>query len=200
MNFLFLFEIIGTIAFAISGALAAIRKNMDIFGIIMIGVITAVGGGVIRDLILGITPPLTFQNPIYAIVAAIVSVLVFFSPIRHYIEGAEKRLFTMDTIGLAIFTIIGIQSGVTYNNLSLTVFVGVITGVGGGIMRDLLTGEQPYIFVKHFYACASIIGALATGLLWPINSIVAMITGASLIIVLRTLAAIFCWNLPHAKK
>lgn len=199
MDFLLFLEIIGTIAFAVSGALAAIRKNMDIFGIIMIGVITSVGGGIIRDLMLGITPPQTFQNPLYAIIAAITSIFVFFLPVRKYVESAEKYLFIMDTLGLAIFTVMGIRSGIAFDNPNLSVFVGVITGVGGGILRDLLTGETPYIFVKHFYACASIIGAIAATLLWSVSSLVAMITGAVLIIALRTLAAIYRWSLPHPK-
>lgn len=194
----FIFEIIGTVAFAISGALAAIRKKMDIFGVAILGMTTAVAGGIIRDLILGITPPAAFIEPVYALVAIGVSLIIFIPGIRRFLAKFEVILLVMDSIGLAIFTVIGVRAGMSFDNLFLTVFVGTVTGVGGGVLRDIFAGNRPYIFVKHFYACASIIGSLICALLWSTSEIAAMIAGMSSIFILRILAAIFKWSLPKA--
>ena len=194
----FVLEIIGTVAFAVSGALAAIRKKMDIFGVVILGMTTAVAGGIIRDLILGVTPPAAFVEPVYALVAVGVSLIIFIPAIRKALSRLEAVLLVMDSIGLAIFTVIGVRAGMQYHNLFLNIFVGTVTGVGGGVLRDLFAGNRPYIFVKHFYACASIIGALICSLLWNFNSLIAMICGMGSIFVLRILAAVFKWSLPKA--
>lgn len=198
MELFFIFEIIGTIAFAISGALMAIRKKMDIFGVAILGMTTAVAGGIIRDLVLGITPPAAFVHPIYALVAIGVSVIMFIPAIRKALSKLETVLLIMDSIGLAIFTVIGVRAGMEFHNLFLTVFVGTVTGVGGGVLRDLFAGNRPYIFVKHFYACASIIGSLICALLWEQSELIAMIAGMGSIFILRILAAVFKWSLPKA--
>ena len=194
----FIFEIIGTVAFAISGALMAIRKKMDIFGVAILGMTTAVAGGIIRDLILGITPPAAFVHPVYALTAIGVSLIMFIPAIRKALSHLEAVLLVMDSIGLAAFTVTGVGAGMAFHNLFLTVFVGTVTGVGGGVLRDLFAGNRPYIFVKHFYACASIIGSLISALLWDINELLAMIAGMAAIFILRILAAVFKWSLPKA--
>ena len=203
---LLIFEIIGTIAFAASGAIIALNKKMDIFGVIILGLVTAVGGGVLRDVILGFTPPNMFRNPVYAIVAAVASVLLFSSKIRNAIFKKQKVydfcLLVMDSIGLGIFTVVGIMVAQNriINNPFFLVFLGVITGIGGGVMRDVMAGNTPYIFVKHFYATASIIGAIVTVVLWGyIGATFSMVIGAVLIVVLRLLAAHFHWSLPKPK-
>ena len=131
----FILEIIGTVAFAVSGALVAIDKKMDILGICVLGVTTAVGGGVIRDIILGNTPPHAFDTPVYIITAIVVSVLVFLPGIRKLIHSEQTRfdrvLLVMDSLGLSIFTVIGIEVAYrTSDNGFLLVFVGALTGVG----------------------------------------------------------------------
>lgn len=203
---LLIFEIIGTIAFAASGAIIALNKKMDILGVITLGLTTAVGGGVLRDVILGFTPPNMFRNPVYAIVAAVVSVLLFSSKIRNLVFKQQKVydlcLLVMDSIGLGIFTVVGISVAHDriINNPLFLVFLGVITGIGGGVMRDIMAGQTPYIFVKHFYATASIIGAVATVILWAfVGETCSMVIGAVLIVVLRLLAAHFHWSLPKPK-
>lgn len=200
----FVIEMIGTVAFAVSGALVAIKKKMDILGVCVLGATTAVGGGIIRDLILGNTPPQAFDRPVYIITAVAVSVLVFLPGMRRLIRSEQAHfdfaLRVMDALGLSIFTVIGIA--VAYegsDNGFLLVFVGVLTGVGGGVMRDVLAGQTPYILVKHFYCMAAIIGAVLTViLLRPLGSSRAMLCGAVLIFVLRTLAARYRWKLPRA--
>lgn len=199
------FELIGTVAFAISGALIGISKKMDIFGIAILGLITAVGGGVMRDLTLGNTPPETFRNPIYSLVALTVSVIVFIPYFRNALQKNQRVfdivLLVMDSLGLAVFTVVGIETAETLigHNVYLLLFVGVITGTGGGVIRDVLSGNTPYIFVKHFYATASLIGSIVTVALWNIiGGMYSMIIGASVIFLLRLFAARFHWKLPKA--
>ncbi len=203
---LLIFELLGTVAFAISGALIAITKKMDIFGVVILGLITAVGGGVIRDLVLGNTPPETFRNPVYSIVAIAVSIIVFIPFFRKALLKNQRAfdliLLIMDSLGLAVFTVVGIETAATHLegfNVYLLLFVGVITGVGGGVMRDTLAGNTPYIFVKHIYATASLFGSGVTIALWkPLGAVYSMIAGAVIIFALRMCAAHFHWKLPKA--
>ncbi len=216
----FLLEIVGTIAFSVSGAMIGIQKKMDIFGVAILGLTTAVGGGILRDLMIGNIPPQTFRNPVYALVAILTAIVVFIAvavlkKIRHkdHIDVTDhfkgKRLYDlvmliMDTLGLAIFTVVGIQTAENAEaefGWLLLVFVGVVTGVGGGVIRDMMAGNTPYIFVKHIYACASLAGAVVYILLAHYVSIVneslATLIAMAVIMAIRFLAAKFKWNLPR---
>ena len=191
--------LVAGIAFAVSGAIVGIKKQMDLFGVIVLGICTAVGGGIVRDLILGVTPPVTFQNPVYTLTAAAVSVLMFLPHMRARIGRHEpvfdRLLLVMDAVGLGVFTVVGVQCAYQQSEdytLFLLIFVGLITGVGGGVLRDVFSGERPYIFVRHFYACASIVGALICALCWR------ALGGAAVVVVLRLLAAYYHWNLPRS--
>lgn len=201
-TYIFIMEMIGTIAFAISGALQGVRHQMDIFGVSVLGLITAVGGGTIRDVVIGQTPPAVFQNPIYAIVALIVSILVFFlAPHMHHHKHGEKMLYIADSIGLAVFTAVGVDTAFVLGHTSLTLwlFVGVITGVGGGVLRDICTCSIPYIFRKHIYATASLIGVVV---IWICENFfdfaTASMIGAAVIILIRLIAILFHLNLPKS--
>ena len=205
--FVLILELVGTVAFSISGAMIAMKKNMDIFGVMILGLTTAVGGGIIRDLILGITPPSTFRDPVYAVTALITAAIVFLPSIRRLFRkfqyAYDHLLLIMDTFGLGIFTVIGVRAAMiqpeTYS-FFLLIFVGVITGVGGGVLRDMMAGNTPYIFVKHIYACASLAGAVLCAGLWQsTNEAVAMTAGACVVIIIRLLSAHFRWSLPKAK-
>lgn len=205
--FIVILELIGTVAFSVSGAMTAMKKNMDIFGVIILGLTTAVGGGIIRDLILGFTPPATFRDPVYA-AAAIITAVVVFLPwvqrlLRRYQRVYDLLLLAMDSLGLGIFTVIGVEAAFSHSGdygIFLLCFVGVITGVGGGVLRDMLAGNTPYIFVKHIYACASLAGAILCSLLWNVLSGPwAMALGAGLVVLIRGLSAYFRWSLPKAK-
>ena len=207
MHILILLEIIGTIAFAVSGALVGIQKKMDIFGVSVLGLTTAVGGGILRDLILNITPPAAFRDPVFAVTAILVSIILFIPAVRKALARTGKiydsLILIMDSIGLGLFTVAGVQvayMAAAERNLFLITFVGVLTGVGGGMMRDTFAGNMPYIFCKHFYACASIIGAWICALLWThAGPTISMIAGASVIVILRLLAAHYHWSLPKAQ-
>ena len=205
----YIIEIIGTVAFAISGTMIGIRKNMDIFGINVLAITTALGGGLIRDLVLGITPPNMFRDSSYALWAIATACVLFivFRWKKHLLEAhvsdvQEKLMGIMDAIGLGAFTVIGIDKAIQmgHERIFLMIFVGVITGVGGGMLRDIMAGNTPFIFVKHIYACASIAGAIVCIILRMfLPDYVAMIVGALVVIVIRILAARYRWNLPKVQ-
>lgn len=221
-------ELIGTVAFAVSGATVGIQKEMDLFGVNVLGITTAVGGGLIRDLILSAAPPAMFRNKIYTVTAILTSTLVFvlayirekgrseqenrcwklwqllslpFSKVPWTARRYDRVLFLADTIGLGIFTVMGGHAAIAagYENTRfLVVFVGVLTGVGGGVIRDVLAGSKPYILVKHIYAVASLAGAIVYTLLLPyLSELDCMMAGAMLVLLIRFLAAHYRWNLPH---
>ena len=203
-NFQLYFEMIGAVAFAVSGAALGIRKGMDLFGVAMMGMTTAVGGGILRDVMLGQTPPAALRDPMQALVAIAVSVLVFYIWRRKadiHNKYAEAVLLVADSIGLGIFSVHGAAVAVRAGlggNVFLTLLVGMLTGVGGGVLRDLCCMERPYIFTKHIYACASLAGAAACMLLWSAGENLALLTGCALTVVLRLCAAVFRWSLPKA--
>lgn len=204
-------EIIGTIAFASSGAMVAVHKKLDLFGIIVLGVITAVGGGMLRDLMIGSIPPNMFRNPTY-VFAAFLTVLILFLLFRcrpvllesRYMETYEKIMNVLDAIGLGAFTVTGVDTGIDagYGEYHfLIIFLGVITGIGGGILRDIMAGETPFVLKKHVYACASISGAcLYVLLLQFTHSDFAMLLSAILVVAIRMLASHYRWNLPGIRN
>lgn len=207
-SIIYIFELIGTVAFASSGAMVGIRKNMDIFGVNMLGIMTAVGGGCIRDIILGITPPKMFQNFSYVGASILISCIlfsVFYVNQRllasRFLERYERIMISLDAIGLGVFTVMGIRTAIGISceeNIFLLVFVGTVTGIGGGMLRDIMAGMTPFVFVKHVYAIASILGAVSYIILRNyFRDIVSVFIGAAVVIIIRLLAAHFHWNLPR---
>lgn len=202
--------IIGTIAFAVSGAIVAIENEMDIFGVNILAITTATGGGLIRDLLLGRIPPMIFVNPSYVYISVLVANLVIIlfrlqkRMKKQYLLIYEWTLLICDTLGLAAFTADTVNTVMNTeykDNLFEVVFLAVLTAVGGGLLRDIMANKLPYIFVKHIYACASLIGALLTGILWQyLGGTVSMIIGFLSVINVRLLAAVFNWNLPKIKN
>lgn len=206
-EFIFILELIGTVAFASSGAMIAIEKKMDIFGVNVLGATTAVGGGIMRDIILGLTPPGAFSHPVYVLVAALTSTILFVIAYakptafesRVKTDYYDKLMFWCDTAGLGIFTVVGIQAAVRAvggENVFFFVFIGTLTGVGGGVLRDIMAGETPYILVKHIYACAAIAGGIVCVFgRTAFGEAYGTILGLAATVLLRFLAAHFRWNL-----
>ena len=206
-EFIFILELIGTVAFASSGAMIAIEKKMDIFGVNVLGATTAVGGGIMRDIILGLTPPGAFSHPVYVLVAALTSTILFVIAYakptafesRVKTDYYDKLMFWCDTAGLGIFTVVGIQAAVRAvggENVFFFVFIGTLTGVGGGVLRDIMAGETPYILVKHIYACAAIAGVIVCVVgRTAFGEAYGTILGLAATVLLRFLAAHFRWNL-----
>ncbi len=209
---LFAIEIVGTVAFAISGVITALEKKFDIFGALVLGTVTAVGGGIVRDLILGYLPPMAFRKSVYAITAIITSIIVFW--LAYFLGSRFKRHFDFytqvinifDSIGLSVFVIGGVNSAIECGfgeNMFLSVFVATLTGVGGGVMRDIMAGRIPKILQKRVYALAAIVGAVIYYIMIWYNigsSTLAIVSGAGSVLIIRILATIFHWNLPTVKN
>lgn len=200
-------EWIGTVAFAVSGALVAIGSGLDLFGVIIVGSITAVGGGIMRDLLLGAAPPRVFDSPETLLVAMLTSVAVFvaawinarrFQDLQKKVESINVMF---DAIGLAAFSVTGVEVAVEAgfgDNFLLTLLMGVMTGVGGGVLRDVLVNEKPYILTRHIYAVASILGSIIYYLLrigTPYR-VLGTFLSVGLTIIIRLLAAHYRWSLP----
>lgn len=199
-------ELIGTIAFAISGSLIAVKRSLDLFGVVLVGCITSVGGGIMRDLFLGKTPPSIFSNVIVLVIATITSIVVFIVSYfnANKFESFEKRIESInnffDAVGLATFSAIGTEMACESGFLGMAIFsisMGLLTGVGGGIIRDILVDSTPYVLTKHIYALASVTGSTVYYLI-RINSnkIVALIVAMPIIVIIRLLAAKYHWRLP----
>ena len=209
INLLFMIEMIGTIAFACSGAMVAIQKDLDLLGILVLGVTTACGGGMIRDLLIGSTPPTLFIHPVYVAVAAASTLILFLfvrflHSSRNILQSAlyDSALSLMDAVGLGAFTVVGINTAISAGFEEyrfFLVFLGVITGVGGGILRDIMANETPAILKKHIYACASLAGALLYTYTRGLSRELSMVCSALLVVIIRILARKYRWNLPHVK-
>lgn len=207
-TWIFILQLLGTVAFAVSGAMTALHKQMDMLGVTVLGLITAVGGGMVRDVLLGQTPPAIFSDPVTVLTAVAASILVFSPAVRRRLLKTrciyDLTLRLADSLGLGIFTVIGAQTAcgvLEQSNWFAIAFLGTMTGVGGGVLRDVLAGDLPYIFRKHIYALASLFGALVWVALhrwW--NDTAALLIGVAVIVAVRLLAAHYRWSLPKAKE
>lgn len=161
-------ETIGIIAFAMSGATVAAKKNFDIFGIIVLGVMTAVGGGALRDIILGINPPAMFRNPFYVLIAfmtCLVAFVIFSLSVKKNLKSRKHFMEIVnffDAVGLGMFAVTGTNTAILNGYVDkafLAIFVGVITGIGGGMIRDMMAAKVPFVLYKDIYAMAAVAGA-----------------------------------------
>ena len=201
-------EFVGIIAFAISGAMISISRRMDIFGVIFLGLVTALGGGAIRDLFLGVIPPRNFFNFEHLLCAVLTSAIVFILAkiFRDFFFKNYKKINLVvnffDAVGLASFAISGvrltIEAGYGGHDF-FVVFMGIFTAVGGGMLRDVMSKEKPMIFCKNVYATAVLIGTVLYYILSYIITfpeVAAMLITYAVIILTRLLAAKYRWDLP----
>lgn len=207
---LLVFELIGTCAFAVSGAVLGITKRFDIFGVLFCGIITALGGGTIRDLLLGNLPPAMFRNYIYLIFAVATCLLTFIiasilkNKFSENITVIEKVNNVFDALGLGVFTVVGMNVAIGAgfsDNFFFVIFLGMTTGCGGGILRDVIVSEVPFVLKKRVYAVASIAGGIVYYILFVMfnqNEIICAVAGIAVIFALRLLASVFKWDLPKA--
>jgi uncharacterized membrane protein YeiH len=196
MTLITIIDYLGTFVFAVSGILAAIDKKMDLFGVFILGVVTAVGGGTVRDLLIGSTPVGWLQQPIYLyIIIGALGFCFFFSSL---ILKLKKSFFLFDTIGIGLYTILGLQKTLDVGLAPIiAVTMGIVSAVFGGVIRDVLSNEVPLIFRKEIYAFA----CLAGGTLFLIAEQFilepyAMILSISVVIIIRILAIKKHWELP----
>jgi len=203
-------EWIGTVAFSVSGSLVAISCSLDLFGVIIVGCITAVGGGMVRDILIGNIPPLIFFKPDTLIVAIVTSIVVFtvayvnskkFNDLRGKID---KINIVFDAIGLSAFSVTGVEIACEAgfaDSIVISVAMGVITGVGGGVLRDILVNEKPYVLTRHIYAVASIVGSCTYYFIvaYTDYKVFGTFVAVFLTIMIRLLAAKYRWKLPKVK-
>ncbi len=198
--FIYVLDLLGTAAFAVTGAVKAVEHKGDIFGIIVLATVVGVAGGITRDVIFGRFPT-AFSDPIYIIITVIVGITMFF--LYPYFKKRMNVWLVFDAIGLGVFSIIG--ASIAYQIVGLDflpiMFGGVITAIGGGILRDVFVREIPIVFVKEVYAVASLIGivifyvVLSSGVDMQVASIIGIVAATGI----RLLAMKFNWNLPRVK-
>jgi uncharacterized membrane protein YeiH len=175
----------GTVTFAVAGALTGVRKRFDVVGVLILATVTAIGGGSIRDVVAGIIPPTSLTNEPLLWTVFGVGLLVF---LLHHLVPAGRTLYVFDTASLAIFAALGAQSGLSVGfGFWGTVFAGAISGVGGGIIRDVLSGEIPSVLYRSgdFYASAAAIAAATTYLLHALSPTVAVLVGGAVAVAIR---------------
>jgi uncharacterized membrane protein YeiH len=195
---LFLLDLIGVAVFAFTGALVASRKKMDIVGFVFLGSVTGIGGGTVRDMVLGQLPVFWVKDPTYLIVCLISSVLVFF--FAHIPQSRLRLLIWLDALGLALFCVIGAEKALGYGPV-VAVAMGVITAVMGGMIRDILGGESPVILRKEVYASAAFLGSLAyIFALLVLPRDFALFLGFLAAFLLRALALRYGWSLPTYRE
>lgn len=200
MSYIHYLDLLGTFAFAISGALSAAEKRYDIFGVFFVAFITAVGGGTTRDLLLGLTPVFWMQtyNYILIIFLAVITTFIFYKQVLKW----RKALFLFDSIGLGVFTIIGMQKAIDQDvTWVFAIFMGVITAVLGGVFRDTFNNEVPLILRKEIYATACFIGAFLLILLLHLGVLLSIAIPITIliIIIIRLLSVKYELYLPSIK-
>jgi uncharacterized membrane protein YeiH len=197
-NLIQFLDLFGTVAFAATGAIKAVEHKLDIFGVIFLAAITGLAGGIIRDVVLGKIPPSGISEISYVSIAIVTAIAVFF--LYHRIKSQMGLFLTFDAVGLGVFTIIGatIALNIYGFNVLLMVFAGMITAIGGGIIRDALVNETPLVFRKELYASISFVGVLLYILLLyeGSNLEIASIVCIIFITVFRIMAIHYRWNLP----
>ncbi|HRN72747.1 MAG TPA: trimeric intracellular cation channel family protein [Ginsengibacter sp.] len=191
-------DVLGTIAFAVSGVYAALEKRLDLFGVVIIAFVTAIGGGTIRDLLIGDLPVTWIKGIHYtAIILATALVVILF---RHSIRNFKKTLLVFDSLGLGLFTIVGIQKGIAFDlHPVVCVALGTITGCFGGVLRDMLLNNIPIIFHKEIYASACIAGGTVffTLRLFQVNEELNESVSIVAVFLVRMLALRYDWKLPN---
>ncbi len=192
----YIIDIIGTMAFALSGALTAMNKKLDLFGVFIIAFVTAVGGGTLRDIMIGKTPVgwMRDLNYVYVIIVGFFLAVLF----RKTLDQLRKSLFLFDSIGLGVFTLVGIEKGINVGlNPIICVALGTMTACFGGVIRDILCNEIPVIFRKEIYATVCILGGILFFILkeFDVNDNVLYLITSFLIIITRFLAVRFKWYL-----
>jgi uncharacterized membrane protein YeiH len=196
-----LLDFFGTMAFAASGSFKAIEKKSDIVGVIILSIITGLAGGIIRDVIFGRSPPTGIVNPVYLLISISTGVTIFLLYPR--LKKHWNLFLKFDAIGLGVFTIIGATTAYTLFGLNFLIiaFAGVLTAIGGGILRDVFVNEIPIVFVKELYVTASFTGIIIFYLLLILlDPIIAAIVGAISSTSVRLLAIKYGWNLPRSRN
>jgi uncharacterized membrane protein YeiH len=195
----YLLDVFGTAVFAVTGAFKAIEHKYDIVGIVIVATVTGTAGAIMRDLLFGIHFPAALSNPVYIVVTTIVAICVFL--LYRKLRSQRKLFIIFDAVGLGVFTLIGAYTVNAHfgENPLLIIIGGVITAIGGGILRDVLVNEHPIVFTKEIYAAASFLGVIAFYVLEVSQVSLEISVTATIVIVIavRLLAVKRNWNLPR---
>ena len=197
----YIIDILGTISFAISGVLIAMNKRMDVFGVLIIAFVTAVGGGTLRDVLIGDTPVSWMKDMtfVYVILASTFSAILF----KSKIDYLRKSLFLFDTIGIGLYTLVGIEKGLSAGlHPIICIALGTMSACFGGVIRDILCNEIPVIFRKEVYATACILGGLSYFLIrkLPVENDLVFVISGLVVIITRVVAVRFKVSLPSLYK
>ncbi|MDF2189708.1 trimeric intracellular cation channel family protein [Paraflavitalea sp. CAU 1676] len=197
-NFLNIIDILGTIAFAASGAFSAMERKLDPFGVVILSFVTAIGGGTLRDMLIGNTPVAWLRNEVTALVILATAFITLF--FGQYVKQFHKTLFLFDAMGLGVFTLIGVEKGLQMHlSPGICIALGTITACFGGVIRDVLLNNVPLIFQREIYASACIIGGSLYLLLQqtPLNDDINAILAIIMIVVIRIVAIRYKLMLPR---
>ena len=200
MELIYIIDILGTFAFAISGALVASDKKFDLFGVLIIAFVTAVGGGMLRDLLID-SHPINWigdLNYLHTIFIAVIFTFLFKSKIVHL----RKTMFLFDTIGISVFTLLGLEKGLSFNlHPLIALIMGMVSAVFGGVLRDVLTNTVPLIFKKEIYASACLVGGITYLILnsLEVKENIIFVISATVIVIIRVIAVKFHLKLPKIK-
>ncbi|MCI2228148.1 trimeric intracellular cation channel family protein [Polaribacter sp. MSW13] len=200
MSLIYVIDLLGTFAFALSGALVASDKKFDLFGVIIIAFVTAVGGGMLRDVLINAHPInwIGDLNYLWTILIAVIVTFLFKSKIAHL----SKTMFLFDTIGISVFTLLGLEKGLAYNlHPIVALIMGMISAVFGGVLRDVLTNKIPLIFEKEIYASACLAGGISylTLSYLGVTENIIFIISALVIVLIRIISVKFHLQLPKIK-
>lgn len=198
MNIVYALDLLGTAAFAASGALVGVRKRLDLLGVIVLGVVTATGGGVVRDLLLNDAPPFCFKNEFYLYLSVGVAIIVFLAP-AHF-ERLRKEMLLLDALGLGTFLVIGTSKALAFKlGFMGSILMGVVTATCGGMLRDVLSNEIPLILQREIYASACVAGGAGLYLMHQAGfpEPVRLTVAALLVIAIRVAAILKGWQLPR---
>jgi len=200
VSVLYFLDLLGTAAFAASGALAGVQRRMDLLGVVVLGLVTAVGGGTIRDILLGSVPPFCFTDENYLYLSIVVGLFIFY--FHHSLDFLHRPLLYFDALGLATFLVIGTGKALKYEaGFLVAVMMGVMTATAGGVVRDVLSDQVPFILQKEIYATACIFGGILYWFLYQLGlneSLIAVIA-AIFVFVIRVIAIHRHWSLPVAQ-
>lgn len=190
---------IGAFAFALSGALLGVRKQFDLFGVLFLSFVAAVAGGIMRDLLIGDLPPAAIKHIHYFLIAVGGGLLTFFW--YPTVASRQRQILLFDAVGLALFAVVGTEKALAHGiHPVMAALLGMLTGIGGGMTRDVLAGETPFVLRSELYAVAALTGgaAVAAGHVLGLAPICSTLIGASACLFLRLMAIYRNWRAPVA--
>jgi uncharacterized membrane protein YeiH len=193
-------EWVGTFVFALSGGLLGVQKKFDLFGVLFLSFVVAVAGGILRDLLIGAVPPVAIREAHYFLIAVVGGAATFFWYPK--VSSRQRQIQLLDMVGLALFAVTGAQKAIDYGiNPLMAAILGMLTGIGGGMVRDVLAGEVPFVLRSDLYAIAALAAGavVAAGHVIGAPPLYAMLLGAAVCILLRLMAIYRGWRAPVAR-